>query len=129
MLFRSAANIAGADHNKTGWLAMAFGWTLFVIPFLFVFSTTLLWKGDLISIAVDTLLAIVGVWFISASVMGYSVRNLTIVDRLAYAITGICTFMPDGAFGMGRWFNVAGVVFIVLTYLRERGLRTKAVAA
>ena len=27
-----AANLAGADPNKTGWVAMAFGWTLFVIP-------------------------------------------------------------------------------------------------
>ncbi len=37
-----AANLAGADPNRTGWTAMAFGWTLFVIPFLFVFSGTLL---------------------------------------------------------------------------------------
>jgi len=28
-----AANLAGADPNRTGWVAMAFGWTLFVIPF------------------------------------------------------------------------------------------------
>ena len=41
-----AANLAGADPNKTGWMAMAFGWTLFVIPFLFVFSGTLMLKGD-----------------------------------------------------------------------------------
>ena len=41
-----AANLAGADPNKTGWMAMAFGWTIFVIPFLFVFSGTLLLKGD-----------------------------------------------------------------------------------
>src|SRR5207244_6067816 len=48
-----AANLAGADPNRTGWVAMAFGWTLFVIPFLFVFSGTLLLKGDPLSIAVD----------------------------------------------------------------------------
>jgi TRAP transporter 4TM/12TM fusion protein len=119
----AAANIAGADHNKTGWLAMAFGWTLFVIPFLFVFSTTLLWKGDLLSIAVDTLLAIVGVWFISASVMGYSVRDLKLGDRFVYAVTGICTFMPADAFGMSRWINLIGIAMIVGVYLRERGLK------
>src|SRR5207249_1285567 len=62
-----AANLAGADPNRTGWVAMAFGWTLFVIPFLFVFSGTLLLKGDPLSIAVDLSLAVAGVWFISAA--------------------------------------------------------------
>ena len=46
-----AANLAGADPNRTGWVAMAFGWTIFVIPFLFVYSGTLLLKGDPIFIA------------------------------------------------------------------------------
>jgi TRAP-type uncharacterized transport system fused permease subunit len=46
-----AANLAEADHNKTGWTAMAFGWPIFVIPFLFVFSTTLLMKGPWLLIA------------------------------------------------------------------------------
>ena len=73
-----AANLAGADPNKTGWMAMAFGWTLFVIPFLFVFSGTLLLKGDPVMIVVDCATAVAGIWFISAAVMGYSMRPLTI---------------------------------------------------
>src|SRR5262245_11495508 len=103
-----AANLAGADPNRTGWVAMAFGWTLFVIPFLFVFSGTLLLKGDAFSIVVDVALAIAGVWFISAAMMGFVTRPLGLVARICHCLAGICIFMPAGAFGAGRWISAAG---------------------
>jgi TRAP transporter 4TM/12TM fusion protein len=105
-----AANLAGADPNRTGWVAMAFGWTLFVIPFLFVFSGTLLLKGDALSIALDLSLAIAGVWFISAAMMGYAARPLGLFARVAYCAAGIALFMPANVLGAGRWINAAGVI-------------------
>src|SRR5258706_8690025 len=104
-----AANLAGADPNRTGWTAMAFGWTLFVIPFLFVFSGTLLLKGDPLSIALDLVLAVAGVWFISAATMGYAMRPLGLAARVSFAVTCLCLFMPAGAFGARRLINVAGI--------------------
>jgi TRAP-type uncharacterized transport system fused permease subunit len=115
-----AANLAGADANKTGWVAMAFGWTLFVIPFLFVFSLTLLMKGHPAAIALDFALAVTGIWFISAAMMGYSVRPLGLAERVLYCVTGICTFMPANVLGAGRWFNVAGVVLAAAVLLLSR---------
>jgi len=122
-----AANMAGADPNRTGWVAMAFGWTLFVIPFLFVFSTTLLMKGDPGSIVLDFTLACIGVWFISAAMMGYAMRPMRLLERILYAVIGICIFMPGIALGVGRWINLAGIVAGVLLYgweRRRRGIRT-----
>src|SRR5207244_5590969 len=104
-----AANLAGADPNRTGWMAMAFGWTLFVIPFLFVFSGSLLLKGDPLSIVVDLSLAVAGVWFISAAMMGYALRPLGLAARFSFGVTGLCLFMPANAFGAGRWINAAGI--------------------
>ena len=49
-----AANLAGADPNKTGWMAMLFGWTIFVVPFLFVFSGKVYW-GFAAAMAVGSL--------------------------------------------------------------------------
>jgi len=118
-----AANLAGADPNRTGWVAMAFGWTLFVIPFLFVFSGTLLLKGDPASIVLDVALAVAGVWLISAAMMGYSVRPLGWAARLYYGVTGIGVFMPAGAFGAGRWINVAGIGLAVALFFWERATR------
>jgi TRAP-type uncharacterized transport system fused permease subunit len=115
-----AANLANADPNRTGWLAMAFGWTIFVIPFLFVYSGTLLMKGDPIFIAIDFITAVAGVWFISAAVMGYSLRPIGLVDRAVHGIAGICLLLPVGAFATARWLNVVGVIMAVGLIVRER---------
>ncbi|HEY6239309.1 MAG TPA: TRAP transporter fused permease subunit [Burkholderiales bacterium] len=124
-----AANLAGADPNRTGWVAMAFGWTLFVIPFLFVFSGTLLMKGDPVSIAVDLFLAVAGVWFISAAMMGYAAGPLGMVARVCYGVAGVCLFMPANAFGAGRWINAAGLGLAVAMFVREKLARRRALAA
>src|SRR6476620_3227430 len=97
-----AANLAGADHNRTGWLAMAFGWTLFVVPFLFVYSPTLLLEGPPLQIAIDFLAAIVGVWLVAAAMMGYARHPLNIFERLYYAVTGILIFLPANTLGTWR---------------------------
>src|SRR6266568_4578056 len=124
-----AANLAGADPNRTGWVAMAFGWTLFVIPFLFVFSGTLLLKGDPLSIAVDLSLAVAGVWFISAAMMGYAARPLGFAARACHGVTGLCLFMPANAFGAERWINAAGVGLAVALFVREKAVSRRVVAA
>jgi TRAP transporter 4TM/12TM fusion protein len=124
-----AANLAGADPNRTGWVAMAFGWTLFVIPFLFVFSGTLLMRGDVFAIALDVALAIAGVWFISAAMMGYAARPLGLAARIAYCVAGMGIFWPANAFGAGRWINAAGIGVGVALIAWDRIARRRAVAA
>jgi TRAP-type uncharacterized transport system fused permease subunit len=118
-----AANLAQADPNKTGWTAMAFGWTIFVIPFIFVYSGTLLMKGDPVFIVIDTVTAVAGVWFISAAVMGFSARPLKLVDRLIYGIAGICLLLPVGAFAEARWLNIAGALIALALFVWERANR------
>lgn len=115
-----AANLAKADPNRTGWAACAFGWALFVIPFLFVFSGTLLMKGDPWMIGLDALTAVAGVWLISAAAMGYSVRDLKLPSRLYYAAAGILLMVPAEAFPGARWCNVAGGAMALALLLWER---------
>src|SRR5215475_3647070 len=115
-----AANLANADPNKTGWVAMAFGWTIFVIPFLFVYSGTLLMKGSPVLIAIDFVTAVAGVWFISAAVMGYGLRDLTWTDRLLHMLAGIFLIIPVGAFEDARWMNVVGGVLGAALIVWER---------
>ncbi len=45
-----AANLAKADPMKTGWAAMRFSWTAYIVPFLFVFSPTLLDAEPLVGV-------------------------------------------------------------------------------
>ena len=104
----AAANLADADPMRTGFTSMAFGWTAFLIPFLFVYSDALLMRGPAYEIALDFATAVVGVWFISAAIMAYSVRHLRIRDRALYFVVGFFLMLPVGSFDSARWFNVAG---------------------
>jgi TRAP transporter 4TM/12TM fusion protein len=125
----AAANLAGADPMKTGFEAVRFGWLVFVIPFLFVFSGTLLMNGSPGMILVDFCVAAVGVWFGAAGVMGYSLRVLRPSDRALYLLAGLCLLTPLDAFGVGRWINGLGAAIAVSLLLRERVLRRRAAVA
>jgi TRAP transporter 4TM/12TM fusion protein len=119
----AAANVARADPMKTGFEAVRFGWLVFVIPFLFVFSNTLLLKGDPMMIAIDIAAALAGVWFGAAGVIGYSVRPLGPFARVVYLTASICLLMPLEAFGGGRWVNIFGATLAIAILVRERLLR------
>jgi len=85
-------------------------------------------KGDPLSIAADVILAVAGVWFISAAMMGHAARSLGWVARICYAVTGLCLFMPANAFGAGRWINAAGISLAVVMFAREKLVRRRAAA-
>jgi TRAP transporter 4TM/12TM fusion protein len=122
----AAANLAGADPMKTGFEAVRFGWLVFVIPFLFVFSSTLLMIGNPVMVLIDFIVAVVGVWFGAAGVMGYSQRLLPPLDRLAYLVAGLCLLTPLEAFHLGRWLNAFGAVLAVMLLAYERVLKNRA---
>ena len=124
----AAANLAGADPMRTGFEAMRLGWTVFVVPFLFVFSGTLLMQGGFSRVAVDFAAAVAGVWFFSAAMMGYSVRPLGLGSRLVYGIAGLCFVIPLEAFEGGRWMNLAAVVIAAALFIWER-LRSRSAPA
>jgi TRAP transporter 4TM/12TM fusion protein len=116
----AAANLAESDPMRTGYASMAFGWTAFLVPFLFVYSDALLMRGPAYEIALDVTTAVVGVWLISAAIMGYSVRQLRIADRALYFIAGFFLMLPSQSFVGARWFNIAGAVIAVLILAWER---------
>jgi len=109
----AAANLAGADPMKTALEAVRFGWTVFVIPFLFVFSGTLLMRGSALAIAADFVVAVAGVWFGAAGVIGYSTRPLGSPMRVCHAVAGLFMLLPLGAFAGAHLVNVIGVCLAV----------------
>ena len=119
----AAANLAQADPMRTGYAAMGFGWTVFVIPFLFVFSGTLLMQGGALAILIDAGTAIAGVWLISAAMMGYSLRPISAGSRLYYGAAGFLLLIPLEAFEAGRWLNIAGACMAAALFFGERSRR------
>lgn len=124
----AAAHLAGANPIKTGFEAVRFGWLVFLVPFLFVFSGTLLMNGSPAMIAIDLTAAVVGVGFGAAGVMGYSVRHLNVIDRVAYLVAGVLLLLPIATFGIGRWLNLVGLALAIIIVVREKLLRRAVVA-
>ena len=106
----AAASIARAPAMATGWAAMRFGWSAYVIPVLFVFSPTLLMIGAPGPIALAIVTAVIGVWLVSSALAGYFGGPLSPVTRVAFAGAGLLALVPAGAFEGALYSDVAGVV-------------------
>jgi len=105
-----AASIAGADPMRTGWSAVAFGWTAFVVPFLFVLSPQLLLQGAPWAVALAAATAMAGVWLVAIAITGYFLRPLGAPWRAAFAVAGLMALIPAGAFPGAIYTDVAGMV-------------------
>ena len=85
----AAAAIAGAEPMRTGFTAVRFGWTAFIIPFLFVASPNLLLKGEPLDIVMAVLTAIFGVWQVSVGMAGYILGRIGWLVRALFIMSGI----------------------------------------
>lgn len=120
-----AANLAKANPMKTGWVAMRFSWTAYIVPFLFVYSPTLLMQGSVFDIALAVVTAVAGVWFVSAGMIGYGLRRMQPLARIAALAGGAMLLLPH-EIGMWAWgVNAAGLALAALVLVSEV-LRRKA---
>jgi TRAP transporter 4TM/12TM fusion protein len=115
----AAAGIAGSDPMRTGFEAMRFGWTAYIVPFLFVASPSLLMTGTAQSVAIAIATAVMGVWLVSIGLSGYFTRRLGAGLRLGFAVAGLLALIPAGAFAHAVWTDIAGAVLGGLLILRE----------
>jgi TRAP transporter 4TM/12TM fusion protein len=106
----AAASVAGSDPMRTGYAAVKFGWTAFVVPFLFVISPTLLLIGPPGSVILAVAATAVGVWLISVALAGYFLRHLEWPMRALFFLTGVAALIPADAFPGGVWTDVVGFV-------------------
>lgn len=115
-----AANLAKSDAMKTGWYAMRFSWAAYIIPFLFVFSPTLLLQSDSwVAIALSITTAAVGVWFVSASMIGYGLRPMPLLNRLAGGAGGFMLLIPPEAASWAGPLNLLGLALVIGVFTLE----------
>lgn len=110
----AAASLTGADPMRTGFAAVRFGWMAYIIPFLIIASPSLLMQGTPLSIGLAFATALGGVWLVSASVVGYLQRPLTLTMRVALTIAGLLLLIPPGAFAGAGIANLLGFILAVL---------------
>jgi TRAP transporter 4TM/12TM fusion protein len=115
----AAAGLAGADPMRTGWTAVLFGWTAFVVPVLFVLSPQLLLIGEAWSVALAIATAVMGVWLVGIALAGYFTRALGPVARVGFGVAGLLALIPGGAFPGAVYTDVVGAVVGLGLVLRE----------
>jgi TRAP transporter 4TM/12TM fusion protein len=124
----AAATVADSDPMKTAAAAVQFGWSAYIVPFLFVVAPELMMQGPVWLILQTASTAIFGVWMISAGFVGYFSRPLDLVHRAMFVAAGILLMLPASAIQNGVWTDIAGVAFAVLLVVKEnRGARRLAV--
>ncbi|MCY4192118.1 MAG: TRAP transporter fused permease subunit [Rhodospirillaceae bacterium] len=127
----AAATLAGAPMMKTGWQAVKYGWSAYLIPFVFIMSPTLLLQGSAMSVGLSITTALFGVFLVSIAVIGFLLAPVAGPLRISYAIAGLALIIPIDAFSAAPWVNLIGGAVgavLVATEVIRRRTRT-AVAA
>lgn len=100
----TAAGIAKASPNKTGWQGLQLGLAAFIVPYMFVFGPALLMDGTTLEIIRSLCTAIIGVLCLSASMIGYLKGKIGVVPRIVFfacAILLINTGLLTDIIGVG----------------------------
>ncbi|MEO4045056.1 TRAP transporter fused permease subunit [Hoeflea sp. CAU 1731] len=106
----AAASIAKSPSMQTGFAAVKFGWSAYVIPVLFVFSPTLLLIGAPVDIVLAIVTAVAGVWLISAGLAGYFTSRMNPATRCLFVLFGLMALIPAQAFPGAVYSDIAGVL-------------------
>lgn len=93
----AAAGIAGSDPNKTGFEALKLAIVGFIIPFMFIYSPTLLWSPDstVLQLVPSLITALIGVVCIGAVMEKYLLTKLNIIEQIFIGIAALCLIKSD----------------------------------
>jgi TRAP transporter 4TM/12TM fusion protein len=106
----AAANIAGADVDKTGWTATRIGWAAYIVPFLFAVSPSLLMNADPLTIVWSVTTAALGIWMGTIGVVGFYSGPIPAFRRILFVAAGVLLLIPSDAFRGAVFSDIAGLV-------------------
>lgn len=93
----AGAGIAGSNPMRTGVVAAKLAIAAFIIPYVFVLSPTILMINATIpTLIMATLTALIGMWGLSISMIGFFVAPTTKLERLLYFVGGVFMIDPGG---------------------------------
>ncbi len=115
--------LAESNWWTSGWLATRLGLAGFIVPFMFVYSGSLLLSGSLFEILYAALPALLGVFFLGTFAVGYFGGRIGWVRRFLMAAAGVLLIYP------GIRTDLLGVTLAALVYLSRwffLGIRKRA---
>lgn len=116
----AAATVAKSDPMKTAASAVQFGWSAYIVPFMFVIAPELMLDGPLWLVSQTAVTAILGVWMVSAGFVGYFSRHLSPLSRSLFIIAGAAMMLPASAISYGIWTDAGGLALAVLLIIGQR---------
>lgn len=116
----AASSIAEANPFEIALQAVRLSIVIFLIPFLFIYDTHLLFQGDIIFILYSFLTAVIGVYALAAGVEGWLLSSLGFFSRIALIVSGIIMMYP------GWLSDLLGIttlfVVYILSYMRHKNI-------
>lgn len=104
----AGAGIAKSDPFKTGFTAWRLGLPSFIVPFLFVYDTSLLGQGSFGEITWAFITACIGVISFAASTSGWFIGKLTIIERILWFGIALLLLIPH------LYADIVGLVFLLI---------------
>ncbi|NLY71890.1 MAG: TRAP transporter permease [Clostridiales bacterium] len=89
-----AAGIAGAPMAATGWKALQLGIASFLVPFIFVFSPSLLLIGSAPEVILAVITGMIGIYALASAIEGYLFHPMNFIQRILAGIAAITFIIP-----------------------------------
>jgi TRAP-type uncharacterized transport system fused permease subunit len=102
----AGAAIAGSSPFKTGFESMRLAAIAYLVPFFFVYTPVLIWKGSMAEIVLAALSASVGTIALGSAMMGYLIDRLGWFSRLLLLVAGLALIKP------GIYTDIAGFLLL-----------------
>lgn len=116
----AGAGIAGANPMRCGVIAAKLAIAAFIVPYIFVLAPELLMiNATAFTITYSALTAIIGMWGVSMSMIGFCQNLLNIPQRLAFLVGGICMIIP------GTLTDGIGIALIIATFFWQKTNKIK----
>jgi len=118
MAFYAGAALAGADTMKTGWTAWKIALSGFLLPYVFIYDPSLIWMGSTSDAILTSIKTVIGAASLSAAVVGYVKRPLSVLERLAALGAAFLLIKP------GWITDLIGIALVVILLLLQRKKKT-----
>jgi TRAP transporter 4TM/12TM fusion protein len=121
----AAAAIAGASPMRTGFEAMRLGAVAYIVPFVFVYSPSLLLIGSFNEVALAVTTALAGTALLAVALSGFLFRPVGWMWRVLLAVAGVALIVPPiGPIQFSEALNIGGgavgLAFIAIEWKARR---------
>ncbi|MFP4015790.1 MAG: TRAP transporter permease [Halanaerobiales bacterium] len=111
----AAAGVAKSDPVKTGITGFKFDLAAFMLPFIFVYSPTLLLIETTIpQVIIAFITAMIGMYALSAGIQNFLLKKTTILERLALFAIAFLLIIPN------TYYSIVGIAGFILVYFYQR---------